>query len=231
MPGGARDGGTFHLLLISTLTGTRQTRLQASSLFLTGLPDPTPWRADPTASDRLANALAAHTQPSHSGRTEADELQHERPSATMNSHELSRAQNRGAVAAVGITEYSMPPPEESSGGSLPRSRGKSRAENPHLAPQHDATVVSIPRSHRCSAPAKSPDTRCLEAQLAQCEQTLWSVGSKGAPKRAQKKSHKSHHRSDLHHRNGALKTLPKRRRRKKLENRAGGEELFPTSAV
>ena len=198
--------------------------------------------ADPTASeqpfsdraprpDAMANALAAHTQPSHSGRTEADELQHERPSATMNSHELSRAQNRGAVAAVGITEYSMPPPEESSGGSLPRSRGKSRAENPHLAPQHDATVVSIPRSHRCSAPAKSPNTRCLKAQLAQCEQTLWSVGSKGAPKRAQKKSHKSHPRSDLHHRNGALKTLPKRRRRKKLENRAGGEELFPTSAV
>lgn len=40
MPGGARDSGTFHLLLISTLTGTLQTRLQAGSLFADRAPRP-----------------------------------------------------------------------------------------------------------------------------------------------------------------------------------------------
>lgn len=86
----------------------------------------------------------SHTGSRHSGRAGADELRHERRSAAMNSHELPRAQNQGAVAAVGITEYSMPPPEESSGGSQSRSRGKSRAENPSSRPPA--------RRHRCIHP-------------------------------------------------------------------------------
>ena len=169
MPGGARDGGTFHLLLISTLTGTRQTRLQAGSLFADRAPRPDAMASRSNGFRPVGERLGrTPAEASHPGRAREDDLRHEWP----------RAQNRGAVAAVGIAEYSMPPPEESSGVSLPRSRGKSRSEKALCAPQHDATVVSIPRSRRCSAPAESPGTRCLEAQLAQCEQTLWSVGSK-----------------------------------------------------
>lgn len=182
MPGGARDGGTFHLLLISTLTGTRQTRLQAGSLFADRAPRPDAMasRSDGfrPVGERLGRTQAAVTlRQSRSRRTTPCTATsgHEQPRAATSDHE----RKTGAQSPRSESPSIPCRHRRSQAGSACRGAGeKVGLKTPHRASQHDATVVSIPRSHRCSAPAESPDTRCLEAQLAQCEQTLWSVRSK-----------------------------------------------------
>ncbi len=165
--------------------------------------------ADPTASGqpfcRQGSPTRRHGEPiqrlptgwrtprSHTGsrRTPAEPertnyTMNERPPTATSSHEQPRAATSGHERKTGAQSPRSESPSipcrhrRSQAGSACRGAGeKVGLKTPHRAPQHDATVVSIPRSHRCSAPAESPDTRCLEAQLAQCEQTLWSVGSKG----------------------------------------------------
>jgi len=68
----------------------------------------------------------------------------------------------------------------SQAGSASRGAGeKDVVKTDQLAPpKNDAPALSIPRSLRCPDPGNPPNTRCPEAQLAQCEQTLWPTGSK-----------------------------------------------------
>ena len=94
MPGGTRDGGTFHLLLISTLTGTRQTRLQAGSLFADRAPRPDAMASRSNGfrpvGERLGRTQAAVTlRQSRSRRTTPCTATsgHEQPRAATSDHE------------------------------------------------------------------------------------------------------------------------------------------------